>query len=79
MLTPFIDVNDEELTTEASSSNSSANRIKRDDLYNPYWIEDPDLPRSAVDYLSSNEISFWKDLLEKYLYPIDANKEEQVS
>lgn len=31
-----------------------------------------------MDFLSPAEISFWKDLIDKYLYPIDANKEEQV-
>lgn len=28
--------------------------------------------------MSQSELSFWKDLIDKYLYPIDANKEEQV-
>lgn len=51
---------------------------RRDDLINPYWIEDPDLKKGEVDFLSQTEIQFWKDLLDKYLYPIDANKEEQV-
>lgn len=51
---------------------------RRDDLINPYWIEDPDLKKGEVDFLSQTEITFWKDLLDKYLYPIDANKEEQV-
>lgn len=51
---------------------------KRDDLINPYWIEDPELKKGEVDFLSPAELSFWKDLIDKYLYPIDANKEEQV-
>lgn len=52
---------------------------RRDDLINPYWIEDPDLKKGEVDFLSPAEITFWKDLLEKYLFPIDENKEERVS
>lgn len=52
---------------------------QRDDLINPYWIEDPDLKKGEVDFLSQGELQFWKDLLAKYLYPIDANKEEQVN
>lgn len=28
--------------------------------------------------MSNSEILFWKDLIDKYLYPIDQNKEEQV-
>lgn len=51
---------------------------RRDDLINPYWIEDPDLKKGEVDFLSQTELQFWKDLLDKYLYPIDANKDEQV-
>ena len=53
-------------------------KTERDDLINPYWIEDKDLKRGEVDYLSGPEIQFWKDLLDKYLYPIDENKEQQV-
>ncbi|XP_026324913.1 chitin synthase chs-2 isoform X3 [Hyposmocoma kahamanoa] len=57
---------------------STSPRERRDDLINPYWIEDPDLKKGEVDFLSQTEIQFWKDLLDKYLYPIDANKEEQA-
>ncbi|XP_053606189.1 chitin synthase chs-2 isoform X2 [Plodia interpunctella] len=57
---------------------STSPRERRDDLINPYWIEDPDLKKGEVDFLSPTEIQFWKDLIDKYLYPIDANKEEQA-
>jgi hypothetical protein len=53
-------------------------RQERDDMINPYWIEDRDLKKGEVDYISSSEAQFWKDLLEKYLHPIDDNKEEKV-
>lgn len=52
---------------------------RRDELINPYWIEDQDLKKGEVDFLGQSEIQFWKDLIDKYLYPIDANKEEQVT
>ena len=51
---------------------------ERDDLINPFWIEDRDLGRGEVDYLSGAEITFWKDLIEKYLHPLDADKAKQV-
>lgn len=75
---------DEEEENDNSSENSSetmstAPREKRDDLINPYWIEDPDIRKGEVDYLSSTEIQFWKDMLDQYLYPIDEDKAEQVS
>lgn len=47
-------------------------------MINPYWIEDADLKKGEVDFLSQSELSFWKDLIDKYLYPIDENKEEKV-
>ena len=53
-------------------------KTERDELINPYWIEDKDLKRGEVDYLSGPEIQFWKDLLDKYLHPIDENKQEQA-
>lgn len=51
---------------------------ERDDLSNPYWIDDPELGKGEVDFLSDAELQFWTDLLARYLYPIDDNKEEQV-
>ncbi|ODM95932.1 Chitin synthase 6 [Orchesella cincta] len=59
-------------------TSSSETREKRDDLINPYWIEDRDLKRGEVDYLSGHELSFWKDLIEKYLKPIDADKQKEA-
>ncbi|XP_038211591.1 chitin synthase chs-2 isoform X1 [Zerene cesonia] len=57
---------------------STVPREKRDDLINPYWIEDPDLKKGEVDFLNQSELAFWKELIDKYIYPIDANKEEQA-
>jgi chitin synthase len=69
----------EESANETDSETvSTVPQNKRDDLVNPYWIEDPDVRKGEVEFLSSNEILFWKDLLDKYLYPIDENKEEKV-
>lgn len=36
------------------------------------------MKKGEVDFLTPAELSFWKDLIDKYLYPIDANKEEEV-
>lgn len=64
---------------ESESEGSTVPRDERDFLTNPFWIEDPELKKGEVDFLSSAEIQFWKDLIDKYLYPIDQDKEEQVS
>lgn len=70
---------DEDSTLDSDSeTTSTVPQNKRDDLINPYWIEDPDVKKGEVEFLSSSEILFWKDMLDKYLYPIDENKEEKV-
>lgn len=51
---------------------------ERDDLVNPYWIEDKALKRGEVDYMPGAEVQFFKDLIEKYLYPLLKNPQEQV-
>ncbi|XP_037866580.1 chitin synthase chs-2 [Bombyx mori] len=53
-------------------------REDRDDLINPYWIEDPDLQKGEVDFLTTAEIRFWKDMIDVYLRPIEENKEEKA-
>ena len=44
-------------------------------LYN--HLHRPVFSRGEVDYLSGSEIAFWTDLIEKYLYPLDADKAKQ--
>ena len=41
-------------------------------------MEDKALSRGTVDFLSGAEIQFWKDMICKYLLPIDENKAEQA-
>ena len=44
---------------------------------NPYWIEDRDLKNGKRDFLSGHETQFWKDLIEKYLAPLEKNEEKE--
>ena len=67
-----------DMDTEEDASHTTEAKEERDDLINPFWIEDRDLGRGEVDYLSGPEVQFWKDLIEKYLFPIDADKTKQV-
>ncbi|CAH2104565.1 unnamed protein product [Euphydryas editha] len=62
---------------EDSESSTDIPREERDDLINPYWVEDPNLQKGEVDFLTTAETEFWKDLIDAYLRPIDENKEEQ--
>ncbi|KAI8045394.1 hypothetical protein M5D96_001574 [Drosophila gunungcola] len=65
--------------SDVSDSDTSAEpKQERDFLTNPYWIEDPDVRKGEVDFLSSTEIQFWKDLIDQYLYPIDNDPVEQA-
>lgn len=57
---------------------SRKNKIIRDDLKNPYWIEDKDLKDGEIVFLPEHETRFWKELIEKYLYPLDSNKDHQA-
>ena len=52
-------------------------KIERDDTVNPYWIEDRDLLNGKRDFLSGHEDKFWKDLIFKYLAPLDKNEEKE--
>ena len=67
-----------DMDTEEDASHTTELREERDDLVNPFWIEDKELGRGEVDYLSGPEIQFWKDLIDKYLYPIDQDDAKQV-
>ncbi|CAG7817051.1 unnamed protein product [Allacma fusca] len=70
--------NDETKDDDDDETSSSDTRERRDDLMNPYWIEDRELKRGEVDFLPGHEIQFWKDLIEKYLKPIDADKKKEA-
>lgn len=71
---------DEEVSDaeSVSSQNSDDNREGSNFLTRPYWLNDEGLKKGEVDVLSLQEEQFWKDLLEKYLYPIDEDKTEKV-
>lgn len=69
---------DLDMDTEEDDSHTTEPKEERDDLINPYWIEDRDLGRGEVDYLSGAEVQFWKDLIEKYLHPLDSDSAKQA-
>lgn len=65
-------------TETVTSLNTEGNRDGSNFLTRPYWLSDDGLKKGEVDVLSLQEEQFWKDLLEKYLYPIDEDKTEKV-
>jgi hypothetical protein len=35
----------------------------------PYWIDHhPEMKKGVVDFLPSNEVQFWNNLIDKYLF-----------
>merc|ERR550517_235534 len=50
---------------------------ERDDETNPYWIEDDRLKLGKVDYLSGGEINFWKEMIKKYLVPLEMSDKDK--
>ena len=72
---------DQDCQSEAetvTSQNTEGNREGSNFLSRPYWLSDDGLKKGEIDVLSLQEEQFWKDLLEKYLYPIDEDKAEKV-
>ncbi|XP_071447222.1 chitin synthase chs-2-like [Hetaerina americana] len=70
-------INDDMSVSSDSGSMISEPKIERDDLVYPYWIEDPDLKNGDVEFLSRDEVIFWKDLIDAYLYPIAETDDEK--
>lgn len=48
-------------------------------LISPYWLQDERMRRGDVNFLSNLEEEFWKNLIGKYLRPIETDEESQVS
>ncbi|KAE8752755.1 chitin synthase isoform B, partial [Frankliniella occidentalis] len=69
---------EDQLNDSDSDTATTEGKQRRDDLVDPFWIEDRDLKRGEVDFISTTEMQFWKDLLAKYLYPIDDDKNERA-
>lgn len=65
-------------TETTGSQNTEVNR-KRTFLVSPYWLDDEELKKGEVDFLSAREEQFWEDIIEEYLSPIDENKAEKVN
>jgi len=73
----YKDVDDDESDILTQESASSQDRSSF--LISPYWLQDERLRRGVVDFLSNDEEEFWKDLIGKYLQPIESDEESQVS
>ncbi|XP_048773867.2 chitin synthase chs-1-like isoform X2 [Ostrea edulis] len=51
--------------------------IKPENDEHASWINDEDLKNGAIDLLQNEEIEFWQEFIEKYLKPLNHDKEHQ--
>ena len=69
-------------TEDSVSGYDEEKRTERDDLKNPYWLDDffpdrPELGGGPIDFLPGTEIVFWNELIKKYLTPLEMNKKQK--
>jgi chitin synthase len=72
---------DEEIDSDEDTDSLTDNECEepkcvRDDEVSPYWIDQPEMKRGNVEFLPSKELQFWKDLIDKYLHPL--NKDAKI-
>jgi len=62
----------------ATQKKDTRPRIKRDEMVNPFWIEQEDqVKKGPVQKISDDEVQFWNQLIEIYLKPLDKNKKKE--
>ena len=70
-------VTDENDSSNATETTSVLNR-SRNNMVNPYWAELPWLGSESVNgFLHTEEITFWQQILSKYLAPLDKDPEDE--
>ena len=67
----------DDIDSSEDSAEETIYKEERDDEMNPFWIEDADLKNGHRDYLTLNEVKFWKDLIKKYLEPLQMTKKQK--
>ena len=50
----------------------------RDDLVNPFWVEDRDLGAGGIGAMPKEEMDFWTNLIDTYLRPLKQSAEEKT-
>jgi len=67
----------DEIPEDGIKDDEDKEEILRDDLINPYWMEDERLGDGPTESLPKSEINFFNGLIEKYLYPLIENTSEK--
>ena len=50
----------EDIHSDSGIQTPKEEKIQRDDLKNPSWIEDPEVLNGPISYLKDDETEFWK-------------------
>ncbi|CAF1323989.1 unnamed protein product [Adineta steineri] len=80
---PLIITSNDDSSSSSSTANSSTVSTSvlnksRNNMINPYWSELPWLgSESVIGFLHTDEITFWQQILAKYLAPLDKDAEEE--
>ncbi|XP_053386095.1 chitin synthase chs-2-like isoform X2 [Mercenaria mercenaria] len=51
--------------------------VSHEDENTPKWLDDEDLGKGRTRYIGNDEKAFWKDLIKKYLLPLEKNEAQQ--
>lgn len=58
------------------SSNDGESFTDAFEIVENTWLDDESLQRGEVEFLHSDETKFWNGILDKYLHPIDDEKDK---
>ena len=61
----------------SSETETEVDKEERNDEVNPFWIDDDNLKKGPKDFLTQPEVKFWKDLIQKYLLPLQMTQEQK--
>ena len=73
------ETSDEDTNTESDNYANKMHRNLGNFLVSPYWLQDERLRKGGVEFLSRDEETFWEELIEKYLHPIEEDKKQLVN
>ncbi|XP_029674249.1 chitin synthase chs-2-like isoform X2 [Formica exsecta] len=73
----YKDTDEDESDVLTQVSGASSHDRSSNFLISPYWLQDERMRKGEVDFLSNFEEEFWKDLISKYLRPIESDEESQ--
>ncbi|XP_067686177.1 chitin synthase chs-2-like isoform X2 [Haliotis asinina] len=77
--TPFSDIAGqfEGAVDRANPVYKEEKTMVRDELKEPYWIEDEDIAGGPKELVSIQEVDFWNGLIGRYLFPLEKDEKHE--